>query len=124
MIENETLDHSVLALLPLKNVVILPKSIIPIIVGRASSIAAVEYSLKHNNTIFITAQKHPDVEHPTQEDVYSYGTRSTILQVMRMPKGTLKILVEGICRAKIVKAESVESFITVEYRRSSNNRAS
>ncbi len=114
MIENETLDHSVLALLPLKNVVILPKSIIPIIVGRASSIAAVEYALKHNNTIFITAQKHPDVEHPTQEDVYSYGTRSTILQVMRMPKGTLKILVEGICRAKIVKAESVESFITVE----------
>src|SRR5437870_5439996 len=91
---------SFLALLPLKNVVILPKSIIPIIVGRASSIQAVEYSLKHNKSIFVTAQKHPDVEQPTEKDVFVHGTRATILQVMRMPKGTLKILVEGICRAK------------------------
>ena len=104
MIENqENVEPSVLALLPLKNVVILPKSIIPIIVGRASSVAAVEYSLRHNKSIFITAQKHPDVEQPTEDDVYTYGTRSIILQVMRMPKGTLKILVEGICRAKGVK---------------------
>ncbi len=115
MLENEPFGrHSVLALLPLKNVVILPKSIIPIIVGRSSSIAAVEYSLRNNKTIFITAQKHPDVEHPTEEDVYAYGTRATILQVMRMPKGTLKILVEGVCRAKILKTESTEGFLTVE----------
>ncbi len=115
MIENiETLEPSVLALLPLKNVVILPKSIIPIIVGRASSVAAVEYSLRHNKSIFITAQKHPDVEQPSEADVYHYGTRSVILQVMRMPKGTLKILVEGINRAKIVKTEPSEGFLTVE----------
>lgn len=115
MFENESFGrHSFLALLPLKNVVILPKSIIPIIVGRSSSVAAVEYSLKNNKTIFITAQKHPDVEHPTEEDVFAYGTRSTILQVMRMPKGTLKILVEGVCRAKILKSESTEEFLTVE----------
>ena len=103
-----------LALLPLKNVVILPKSIIPIIVGRASSIEAVEYSLKHNKSIFITAQKQPDVEQPAQDDVFEYGTRSTILQVMRMPKGTLKILVEGICRAKIVRSEPLDGFLGVE----------
>ncbi len=115
MIENlEHVEPSVLALLPLKNVVILPKSIIPIIVGRASSVAAVEYSLRHNKSIFITAQKHPDVEQPTEDDVYHYGTRSIILQVMRMPKGTLKILVEGICRAKILKTETAEGFLTVE----------
>ncbi len=115
MIENlEHVEPSVLALLPLKNVVILPKSIIPIIVGRASSVAAVEYSLRHNKSIFITAQKHPDVEQPTEDDVYHYGTRSIILQVMRMPKGTLKILVEGICRAKVVKTEAAEGFLTVE----------
>ncbi len=115
MIENlEHVEPSVLALLPLKNVVILPKSIIPIIVGRASSVAAVEYSLRHNKSIFITAQKHPDVEQPTEDDVYHYGTRSIILQVMRMPKGTLKILVEGICRAKMVKTEAAEGFLTVE----------
>ena len=114
MIDNENPNDSrVLALLPLKNV-ILPKSIIPIIVGRASSVAAVEYSLKHNKSIFITAQIQPDIEHPTENDVFIHGTRSTILQVMRMPKGTLKILVEGICRSKIVKSEMVENFMTVE----------
>jgi len=101
------------ALLPLKNVVILPKSIIPIIVGRPSSIRAVEYSLKTDKSIFITAQKHPDVESPNEEDVFHYGTRATILQVMRMPKGALKILVEGICRARIVKTEPAEGFMGV-----------
>ena len=80
-----------LALLPLKNVVILPKSIVPIIVGRASSVEAVEYALKHDKAIFITAQKHPDTENPTIDDVFPLGIRSTILQVMRMPKGALKI---------------------------------
>lgn len=115
MTENEHMNDSrTLALLPLKNVVILPKSIIPIIVGRPSSVAAVEYSLKHNKSIFITAQIHPDIEHPTEQDVFIHGTRSTILQVMRMPKGTLKILVEGICRSKMVKSEQFENFITVE----------
>lgn len=102
------------ALLPLKNVVILPKSILPIIVGRPSSIEAVEYTLKNNKSIFITAQKHPDVELPKEEDVFAYGTRSTILQVMRMPKGSLKILVEGISRAKIVKSNTDENFIKVD----------
>lgn len=113
MNEHELNDSSV-ALLPLKNVVILPKSIIPIIVGRASSIAAVEYTLRLNKSIFITAQRHSEVEQPTAEDVYQYGTRSTILQVMRMPKGTLKILVEGMVRAKMLKSETTEGFITVE----------
>lgn len=117
MTEKENHENSqlqVLALLPLKNVVILPKSIIPIIVGRPSSISAVENSLKNNKSIFITAQKHPDVEHPTENDVFACGTKSTILQVMRMPKGTLKILVEGICRAKIIKTKTADSYLEVE----------
>lgn len=111
MTELET--NNFLALLPLKNVVILPKSIIPIIVGRAASIEAVEQSMRQNKTIFITAQKHPDVEQPTEADVYQVGTRSQILQVMRMPKGTLKILVEGISRCKIVSTDYSEKFMQV-----------
>lgn len=103
-------QNDLLALLPLKNVVILPKSIIPVIVGRASSVEAVEYSLKNNQPIFITAQKHPDIEHPSEKDLYTYGTRGVILQVMRMPKGTLKILVEGVCRARIIKSEKINNF--------------
>lgn len=103
-----------LPLLPLKNVVILPKSIIPIIVGRPLSIKAVEYALKHDRVLFITSQKDQTIENPTKEDLYTFGTRSTILQVMRMPNGALKILAEGLCRASIDSFHEQEEFIQVE----------
>lgn len=103
-----------LALLPLKNVVILPKSIIPIIVGRQSSIDAVEFALKNQQPIFITAQKNPKTENPTEADVFEYGTRSSILQVMRMPNGSLKLLAEGICRSKMDSATLQNGFIVVK----------
>ena len=102
---------ALLALLPIKNVVILPKSIIPIIVGRQSSIEAVEYALKHSQSLFITAQKNPKVEVPTEADVFEQGTRSAILQVMRMPNGALKLLAEGICRARMDKADHELGFL-------------
>jgi len=90
-----------LPLVPLKNVVILPKSITPIIVGRPISIKAVEAALKSDRTVFITTQKDANVENPGQEDLFQHGTRATVLQAMRMPNGSLKILAEGIRRAKI-----------------------
>jgi ATP-dependent Lon protease len=114
----ETTDLSedqFLPLLPLKNVVLLPKSILPVIVGRNSSIKAVEDALKGTKTIFVTAQKDPDIEHPTPDNIFSYGTRSTILQVMRMPNGSLKILVEGINRAKITEYKEMDGFTGVFY---------
>ncbi len=114
MTENEIFDSaSFLPLLPLKNVVLLPRSIIPVIVGRPSSISAVEFALKSDKSIFITAQKHPDIENPTVEDIFTYGTRSTILQIMRMPKGALKILVEGMSRARMVQSEPNPDFMIV-----------
>ena len=103
----------VLPLLPLKNVVMLPKSIQPILVGRKASMNAVEYALAHDKTIFITAQKDANLESPTIADVYEYGTRSTILQVMRMPNGAIKIFVEGICRSKVIKAQELGDFLAV-----------
>ena len=106
---------NLLPLLPLKNVAILPKSIIPIIVGRQISIKAVEYALKHDRALFISAQKDPKTENPTKDDVFLYGTRSIILQVMRMPNGALKILAEGLCRARIKQFENTEDFIGVSY---------
>ncbi len=112
--ENSQKRH-LLPLLPLKNVVILPKSIIPIIVGRAASIRAVEYALKHSKEIFISAQKDPSIDNPTQEDVFTYGTRSTILQVVRMPKGALKILVEGMNRAQMIDSEEEDGFYLAEF---------
>jgi ATP-dependent Lon protease len=107
-------EHGILLpLLPLKNVVMLPKSIQPILVGRKSSIAAVEYALAHDKALFITAQKDTNVEAPTLADVYIYGTRSVILQTMRLPNGSIKIFAEGICRAKIVQAHAMNDFLAV-----------
>lgn len=109
------LESSILPLLPLKNVAILPKSIIPVIVGRDISIKAVEHALKTNRMLFISAQKNPTTETPTHNDVFTYGTRSTILQVMRMPNGPLKILAEGLCRAKALHfTDHEDGFINVE----------
>ncbi len=119
MVENKELNlapqTNILPLLPLKNVVILPKSIIPIIVGRPLSIKAVEFALKNNRELFITAQKDPKTESPSLNDVYQVGTRSSILQVMRMPNGSLKILAEGICRSQINKYEEIDGFVGVEF---------
>ncbi len=113
VLDVEQPTQETLALLPLKNVVILPKSIIPIIVGRAASVKAVEYALKTNKHIFVTAQKSPDVEQPTEQDVYSNGTKAIILQVMKMPNNALKILVEGLCRSSILSTELIDDFMLV-----------
>lgn len=108
-----TTDQPFLALLPLKNVVLLPKSILPVIVGRSSSIKAVEYALKQEKAIFVSAQKHPDIEQPTKHDIFEFGTRAVILQVMRMPNGSLKILVEGLSRARITQTVDQDEFTGV-----------
>ncbi len=116
MLANQPLiekNQHFLPLLPLKNVVMLPKSIIPIIVGRPSSVQAVETALKKDKTIFITAQKDAAVEEPTDSDVFQCGTKSTILQVMRTPNGALKILAEGISRAKIIETTQDDGFLSV-----------
>ena len=112
-VTHEEVSEHTLPLLPLKNVVILPTSITPIIVGRGFSIRAVEHALKQDRTVFITAQKDAKVEEPTLEDLYSHGTRATILQVMRMPNGALKILAEGGQRAKIDNFSKEDGFTGV-----------
>jgi ATP-dependent Lon protease len=103
-----------LPLLPLKNMAILPKSILPIIVGRDFSISAVEAALKQDRMVFITAQKQESVEKPAFSDVFAQGTRAVILQVMRLQNGSLKILAEGISRSNITDFSDNGEFITVK----------
>lgn len=114
----DILDNMPLTLpvLPLKNIVTLPGSIVPVIVGRKSSIQAVEYAIKHNNkTIFVTSQKHPDTEDPGLSDLFEYGTVSSILQIIKMPNGSLKILIEGIHRAKISELSPHVDFLLANF---------
>ena len=105
-----------LPLLPLKNVVILPKSIIPIVVGRDISIHAVEHALKTDRLLFVTAQKDQRIETPTFDDLFAYGTTAIILQEpVRMPNGALKILVESIARARMHDMVITGSFISANF---------
>jgi ATP-dependent Lon protease len=94
-----------LPVLPLKNLAALPKSIIPVVVGRDVSIKAVEFAAKKNKEIFVSTQKSEKKEKPQLNDLYTVGTRATILQIARMPNGTFKILVEGICRARVLRED-------------------
>ncbi len=102
-----------LPVLPLKNLVAMPKSIVPVVVGREVSIKAIEYAVSCNKEVFIAAQRSVEVEVPTPDDIYHYGTRGVILQVAKLPNGTLKILVEGISRSRIAQVVHTEKFIGV-----------
>lgn len=105
-----------LPLLPLKNVVILPKSIIPIIVGRDISIHAVEHALSNDRLLFVTAQKDQRIENPTIDDLFLYGTTAIILQEpVRMANGALKILVESTARARMHEMVPTGSFISANF---------
>ena len=87
--------------LPLRDIVVFPNMIVPLFVGRTKSIKALEYAEKNDKEIFLVAQKDANVDEPNLEDIYSFGTVATILQLLRLPDGTVKVLVEGVERAKI-----------------------
>lgn len=90
-----------LPILPLKDVALLPKNLMPLVIGRAASCQAVEYALEHGREIFIVAQKNPSTEHPTKEDLYEVGVRANLLQSVKTPQDNLKILVEGEHRVQV-----------------------
>ena len=90
-----------LPLMTLRDVVIFPGAIVPLYVGRRSSIKAVEKSLQnYDKRIFLVTQKNPDIEIPKKEDIYTIGVVSRILQLLRLPDGTIKVLFEGMKRAE------------------------
>ncbi|MBM3892839.1 endopeptidase La [Candidatus Dependentiae bacterium] len=102
-----------LPVLPLKNLVALPKSIIPVVVGREISIRAIDVAMKGNKEVFVTAQRSIDTENPTIDDVFLFGTRAAIVQVARMANGTLKVLIEGLTRSEVVSVEQADGFLAV-----------
>ena len=87
--------------LPLRDIVVFPNMIVPLFVGRAKSIKALEFAEKNDKEIFLVAQRDANVDEPGVEDIYDFGTVATILQLLRLPDGTVKVLVEGIERAKV-----------------------
>ncbi len=87
--------------LPLRDVVVYPHVVIPLFVGREKSIQALDVAMKADKRIMLVAQKQADVDDPKAEDLYRFGTLATILQLLKLPDGTVKVLVEGVDRARI-----------------------
>ena len=101
-------------LMPLRDIVIFPHMVAPLVVGRKKSIQALEDAMEKRTEILLVTQKDPGVDDPTQADIYTYGTLATVMQLLRLPDGTIKALVEGKCRAKVVSHVPHESFMQAE----------
>ena len=105
-IENNTPPPNLaegLPLLPLRDVVVYPHLVIPLFVGRPKSVRALEIALENGKQIFLVAQKSANEEEPSPSDLYEIGTLATILQMLKLPDGTVKVLVEGLSRAKVLE---------------------
>jgi ATP-dependent Lon protease len=89
--------------LPLRDVVVYPHMVIPLFVGREKSILALEAAMKGDKRIMLVAQRQAEVDDPKQEDLYQIGTLATILQLLKLPDGTVKVLVEGVDRGSVEK---------------------
>jgi ATP-dependent Lon protease len=101
-------------LLPLRDILVFPSTVVPLFVGRDKSIQALEQAMSTNKEILLAAQIKAKTNDPAAEDIYRVGTISVILQLLRLPDGTVKVLVEGQRRAKIVDYVQTEEFFVVE----------
>ena len=102
--------HSRVPILPLRDVVVYPHMVIPLFVGREKSIVALDEAMNSDKQILLVAQKQADVDEPTLDDIYELGTLATILQLLKLPDGTVKVLVEGAARAALVQSYAEEFF--------------
>ena len=112
---------SVLPLLPLRDVVVYPHMVVPLFVGREKSILALESAMEADKQIVLVAQKDPSEDDPGVDDVYQVGTLATILQMLKLPDGTLKVLVEGLGRVSVLNAFQEDDFIKASAQELSSN---
>ena len=90
-----------LPLLPLRDIVVFPSMVIPLFVGRDKSISALNEVMKNDKKIILVTQKNSEIDDPKKSDIFTYGCEGSILQLLKLPDGTIKVLVEGASRAKI-----------------------
>ena len=112
--EVSTVDTT-LPLLPLRDVVVYPNMVIPLFVGREKSIKALEKAMLMDKQVLLVAQKSAAVDEPGADDLYAYGTISSVLQLLKLPDGTIKVLVEGKRRARIEKIRAEDGYHLADY---------
>ena len=107
----------VMAVLPLRDIVVFPHMIVPLFVGREKSVRALEAVMQDDKQILLVAQSNATQDDPSVDDIYRLGTVSTILQLLKLPDGTVKVLVEGGRRAKITSFKETEAYFEAWSRR-------
>ena len=107
-------ESLIVPVLPLRDVVVYPHMVIPLFVGRNKSIQALDTAMNNDKQILLVAQKSAEVDAPTLDDVHTVGTLATILQLLKLPDGTLKVLVEGLERAEILAIDTKGDFFAAE----------
>ena len=106
-------DAFAISVLPLRDVVVYPHMVVSLFVGREKSIHALDVAMSANKQILLVTQRTADTEDPSQADLYGVGTASKILQLLKLPDNTIKVLVEGVDRARIIRlSESTGGFFT------------
>ncbi|WP_271274086.1 endopeptidase La [Aliamphritea hakodatensis] len=113
-LENNTEITTTLPVLPLRDVVVYPHMVIPLFVGREKSIKALESAMEQNKEILLVAQKNASDDEPVGSDLFSVGTVASVLQMLKLPDGTVKVLVEGDYRAKVETLSEEGEFFTAE----------
>jgi len=108
LIDQTDIEYPVL---PLRDVVVFPHMVIPLFVGREKSIDALHYASETNNQVLLVAQKDANTDNPSKKDLYSYGCVANILQLLKLPDGNLKVLVEGVERVEINQLSSEHGFM-------------
>ncbi len=101
--------------LPLRDIVVFPSMIVPLFVGREKSIKALDEVMKTNKKIVLVTQKNAEIDNPESEDLFTFGCESKILQLLKLPDGTVKVLVEGIERVKILEFENDKEYLTSSF---------
>ena len=104
-----------LPLLPLRDIVVFPSMVIPLFVGRDKSISALNEVMKKEKKIILVTQKNSEIDDPKKTDIFTYACEGNILQLLKLPDGTVKVLVEGIKRVKILDFKDNDKFITCDY---------
>jgi ATP-dependent Lon protease len=103
-----------LSLLPLRDVVVFPHMVLPLFVGRPKSIKALELAMETGKSILLVAQKSATKDEPSEKDMYSIGCVSNVLQMLKLPDGTVKVLVEGLQRARLLSVKDEDTHFSVE----------
>src|ERR1700744_5419486 len=101
-------------LLPLRDIIVFPYMVSQLFVGRERSINALDAAMARDKDIFLAAQKNAKTNEPTPEDIFSVGTLGTVMQLLRLPDGTVKVLVEGKRRARVKRFAQTDEFFLVE----------